>query len=86
MAKRRRHDRYYAMHAEEIAAKAKAKYDSMTLEERRELKAKYALGANPLAQGCAGCKYLNMNGIPTCDYIVITGNRRPQGSPCSAKE
>lgn len=86
MPKKRRHDRYYAMHTEEIAERAREKYYSMTPEERREERKKYALGGNPLAQACAGCKYLNTNGIPSCDYYMITGNRRPQGTPCRVKE
>lgn len=41
---------------------------------------------NPLAKACKKCKYLNNNGIPSCDYIIYNGPRPcPGGADCVVK-
>lgn len=44
---------------------------------------------NPLASECAKrkCKYLNENGIPSCDYVIYNGPRPcPAGKDCTVWE
>lgn len=63
-----------AYYGKKRRAKTSLLYESLT-----------SLG-NPLAKECAKrkCKYLNENGIPSCDYIVQKGPRPcPAGKDCT---
>lgn len=68
---------YRATYYKKRRAKTSLLYESLT-----------SLG-NPLASACAKrkCKYLNTNGIPSCDYIAIKGPRPcPAGKSCTVWE
>lgn len=68
---------YRATYHKKRRAKTSLLYESLT-----------SLG-NPLAKECAKrkCKYLNENGIPSCDYVIFNGPRPcPAGKDCTVWE
>ena len=65
----------------------KRKWNSMTIEQKRNKALKSAISMNPQMATCMDCYYAETSGIPSCAYILMEGHKRPcpPGEGCEVK-
>ena len=77
--------KYYAEHPELFKS-----YREKVAAKRRQLRDSLGSRENPLAEPCRNrkCRFLNTDGIPSCDYIRKMSKKRPcpPGEACTVYE